>query len=79
MDEQERILRETHDKRVKEWKVKNDLNNLKEGYESIFTDAIYLQDMFNHKIKGLKNKNNCDLIISIIDGEIKIRAIIDVK
>jgi hypothetical protein len=78
IDEYEKNLIEIQSARVKEWKEKNNLNNLKEGYESIFVDAVYLQDMFNHKIKTFKKKNNCDLIINIVNGEIKIGALIDV-
>jgi hypothetical protein len=78
MDEYERIFREKHAKRLKDWKEKNNLNNLKEGYESIFIDAVQLQDMINYKIRELKKKNNCDLMISIVDGEIKMGALIDI-
>jgi len=78
IEEHEKHFIETHNARVKEWREKNNLNNIDEKYESIFTNAVYLQDMFNYKIKAFKKENNCDLIINIVDGEIKMGALIDV-
>jgi hypothetical protein len=77
IEEHEKNLIETHNKRIKEWKEKNNLFDIKEGYEKISFDTIRLQDFLNYKIRSFKKENNCDLTISIVDEEIKIRVLID--
>ncbi len=49
-----------------------------EKINKIISDAKHLQDMINDYIGDFKRKNNCDLIINVIDRKIKIGALIDI-
>ena len=49
-----------------------------EKINKIISDAKHLQDMINDYIGDFKRKNNCDLIINVVDREIKIGALIDI-
>jgi hypothetical protein len=78
MDKYTKEFADRQEARHEEWKQKNNSSEFKEGYERVFKDAIALQFMINHKIKIFNKENNCNLMIDVVDGEIKVGVFIDI-
>ncbi len=67
-------FKEIQEKRNKEWMKKNNIKSIDED----FVEVARLQDLINFKIRSFKKQNKCDLLIDVVNGEIKIGAYIDI-